>query len=536
MRRLRLGLVLGLVVTMSQAACAPETPSPLPAPTASIAPALVPPAAPSAPASAVSFQPTYEVAACPPDVLEAAFSGVECGYLTVLEDRSRPSGRTIRLFARRDDPPGEPAIDPGFSGMEELGINTGPGDDNSAGAQRLHRFVYKLDPRGLSLSDANLDCPEVGAVGPELVGLRLRDPEHRRVLLAAVSACRDRLLSQGIDLTAYDVAANVADLEDFRKALDIPLVNAGSNVNGSRVAETFVRTHPDVVRSFIMDSPALSTPDVLTIGPAALDLAIERLSAACADQPACRSRVPDLSGAIREATEKLDATPLMIDVDGTLEAIRLGHPIRVVIDGAAYLRYVRHTLAAAGGAVSGEVVRTTVKVLAGTLGPDDPMASTLASDPGDCLGLMPRCDRMNFGALYSLLCGTLGPSIDQDRLKGDIAGRAAYADLFDPSPLLTPCEVWPTGPAPGPPLVWPVDVPTLAMRGWFDPFSTPPDDIKAAIGGPNTYIYDVPNQSYNAFGEVDCPRLIRNAWIDAPNAPPVDVSCLADIPPIVVAP
>ncbi len=143
---------------------------------------------------------------------------------------------------------------------------------------------------------------------------------------------------------------------------------------------------------------------------------------------------------------------------------------------------------------------------------------------------------MNFGALYSLVCGTLGPSIDHGRLEADIAGRAAYADLFDPSPLLTACEVWPTGPAPVPPPPWPVDVPTLAMRGWFDPYSTPPDDIKAAIGGPNTYIYDVPNQSYNSFGEVDCPRLIRNAWIDAPDAPPVDVSCLADIAPIDLGP
>jgi hypothetical protein len=139
---------------------------------------------------------------------------------------------------------------------------------------------------------------------------------------------------------------------------------------------------------------------------------------------------------------------------------------------------------------------------------------------------------VNFGALYSLVCGTLGPSIDHDRLEGDIAGRAAYADFFDPSPLLTACEEWPTAAAPGPPPAWPVNVPTLAMRGWFDPYSTPPEDIIAAIGGPNTYIYDVPNQSYNAFGEVDCPRVIRNAWIDAPGAPPVDVSCLADIAPI----
>ena len=393
MRRLRRSLALGMVVTLSEAACAPQAPTPLPASTATSVPASVLPPTPSAPASAGSFQPTYEEAACPAAILAATLSRVECGYLTVLEDRSRPSGRTLRLFVSRYDPPGEPAVDPGFGGADDLGINSPADEENSAGAQRLHRFAYKVDPRGLDRSDANLDCPEVSAVGPELVGLRLRDPEHRRVLLAAVSACRDRLLGQGIDLTAYDVAANVADLEDFRRALEIPLININANLNGSRVMETYVRTHPDVFRAFVMDSPALATPDVLTIGPAALDLAIERLSAACADQPVCHNRMPDLSGAIREATEKLDATPVTIDVDGTLAAIRLGHPIRVVIDGAAYLRYVRHTVAAVGGALSSEVVRTTEKVLAGTLGPDDSIATTLASDPGDCLGLLPRCDR-----------------------------------------------------------------------------------------------------------------------------------------------
>ena len=70
------------------------------------------------------------------------------------------------------------------------------------------------------------------------------------------------------------------------------------------------------------------------------------------------------------------------------------------------------------------------------------------------------------------------------------------------------------------------------MRGSLDPYSTPPDDIVEAIGGPRTYVYEVPNQSYNAFGEVDCPRLIRNAWIDAPDAAPADVSCLSEIAPV----
>ena len=46
----------------------------------------------------------------------------------------------------------------------------------------------------------------------------------------------------------------------------------------------------------------------------------------------------------------------------------------------------------------------------------------------------------------------------------------------------------------------------------------------------DAYFYEVPNQSYNAFGFSDCPRLIRNAWIDAIAAAPVDVSCLTAIP------
>ena len=243
-----------------------------------------------------------------------------------------------------------------------------------------------------------------------------------------------------------------------------------------------------------------------------------------------------MARAIRDATAKLDATPVTIDVDGTLEAIRLGHPIRVVIDGAAYLRYVRHTLGDFGGALSAEVVRTTEKVLAGTLGPDDTIATTLASDPGACLGLLPRCDRVNFGALYSLVCGTLGPLIDHGRLEADIAGRAAYADLFDPSPLLTACEVWPAGPAPGPPAAVARRSADARDAGLVRPVQHAAGRHQGCDRGPNTYIYEVPNQSYNALGEVDCPRLIRNAWIDAPDAPPVDVSCLADIAPVIVAP
>ena len=451
----------------------------------------------------------------------------------MLEDRSDPAGATIRLFATKTDPPGGTTTpDPAFGGAGELGADSGPSDD-SAGAQRIHRAVYTLDIRGHDHSGPDLDCPEVRAAGPTLAGLRLRDPEHRRLLLEAVAACRDRLVGEGIDLAAYDVAAMVGDLEDLRRAFDLPQVSVNANLNGSRISSEYVRTYPDAVRVLIMDSPTLASPDILTVAPAAFDLAIENLSTECAAQPACQARFPDLKAAIQAATEKLDAAPVTIEVDGTVEAAKAGHPIKVVVDGAAYLRFVRYTLGSGGGELAGEIVRTTERVLAGTLGPDDGLASLLAADGGTCLGLVPACDSMSFGALYSLVCGSLAPSVDQARLDEDIAGRPAYEDLFGPGPLVAACDVWPVrSSAPAPSAAWPTGVPTLVMRGSLDPYSTPPEDIIRAIGGPDTYVYAVPNQSYNAFGEVDCPRLIRNAWIDAPDAAPADVSCLSEIAPV----
>ena len=317
--------------------------------------------------SPVAFEPTYEVVDCPEDVVSQSLSDVECGYLTVLEDRSDPAGATIRLFTTKTDPPGGTTTpDPAFGGAGNLGADNGPSDD-SAGAQRIHRAVYTLDIRGHDHSGPNLECPEVRAAGPTLAGLRSRDPEHRRLLLEAVTACRDRLAGEGIDLAAYDVAATVGDLEDLRQALGLPLVNVNANLNGSRISSEYVRTYPDAVRVFVMDSPTLASPETLSVAPAAFDLAIENLSSLCATQPACRARFPDLGAAIQEATAKLDAAPVTIEVDGTVEAVKAGHPIKVVVDGAAYLRFVRYTLGAGGGELAAEIVRTTEHVLAGTL-------------------------------------------------------------------------------------------------------------------------------------------------------------------------
>jgi pimeloyl-ACP methyl ester carboxylesterase len=520
----------GVMVALVLAACGPAT-----APTAERS--TIPSDRPAPTASATPTGGSFADAPCPDDVLRQVVARISCGYLTTLEMRGSASTRTVRLFVVRVEPPGEASPDPQIVTLDNL-----PGTPDygglAPGAQRVHRMVIVMDPRGTGHSEPNLDCPEVAAVATTLVGLRWRDPAHASTLRGAVRACHDRLSDQGIDLAAYDLAAEAADLEDLRRALGIQHWNAQAFGLGSRAAFELERLAPEAVRTLVTDSPALTTPGPLGAGPAALDLALSRLVALCNADAGCAKLEPDLAAAIDAAVARLDSAPLILKVDGTDAAVALGHPITVVIDGAALLRGIRAALIASGGGGSRIVAITVAAVLGGTLGPTDTIPLRLAADPGDCLGILPRCERLDFGALYSLACRDFQPETDQGQLERDIHDRAAYRELFMPGPFGPACDTWSVAPA-DPTAAVPIDtsIPTLVMRGWLDPFSAPPSAISSAVAGAGAVSFvEVPNASYNVQGYNECPRAIRNAWVDAPTRPPADLSCLSRIPTIDLAP
>jgi pimeloyl-ACP methyl ester carboxylesterase len=489
--------------TLAFGACQSSLPSPTGDPSRSARPTD---------ATAASFRPSFADAPCPDDVTNQVVMPVTCGFLTVLEDRSKPGGRTIQLFVGRFDPPGgTTTVDPVIS-LGALAIQDDYGGMSPV-AQRTHRVGYLLDPRGIGHSKPSLDCPEIPAVGPGLAGLRLRDPARASILLGAVAACHDRLIGQGIDLAAYDLAANASDIEDLRTALGIASWNINTNGSANRIAFEVARRFPAGLRSLVVDSPSLPVPDFLSVGPTALDLAISRMVAACADQPACSRSFPDLDTMIRAAVTRLDATPLTFDVTGTVAAIQLGHPVRVIVDGAALLRWIRWSLGFGGGSTSAVVPATVRSVLDGKLSATDDVVIGLASDASDCLGLLAICEQPTFGALYSIICRDLAGQIDQPRLQASLDGRPAYADIFSPSPLLAPCAAWGVAPASAASAGSPTGgVPTLVLRGALDPYSATPNDVTSAVGGlQNVFIVEIPNQSYNALGYTECPRAIRNA-------------------------
>ena len=136
---------------------------------------------------------------------------------------------------------------------------------------RAGRDVIDLDLRGVGLSDPNLFCDEVEELQQTDPGTSTGDPDSRDALLNPVIACHDRLVADGVDLSAYNLAEMAADAEDLRQALGIASWNIETIGTSSAVAFELLRTAPDGVRSVTMDSLAPAQLDIFTTASPALD-------------------------------------------------------------------------------------------------------------------------------------------------------------------------------------------------------------------------------------------------------------------------
>lgn len=150
--------------------------------------------------------PDVEYVACwmelPDDVVEG--NDIDCGYVTVPEDRSDPSSQMIELafailYAPTDDVQPDPVIylagGPGGNAVGEL--------DGWLDVPYLQdRDLILLDQRGTGYSVPSLNCPEVEEEAED-----------------ATQLCYDRLVDEGINLQAYNSAENAADVADLRVAL-----------------------------------------------------------------------------------------------------------------------------------------------------------------------------------------------------------------------------------------------------------------------------------------------------------------------------
>ena len=452
-----------------------------------------------------AYVPLFEPAEC--QFSEPRGYEVECGYLTVPEDRSHPAGPQIRLHVAIFPSTAEnPAPDPVFH------LVGGPGGSlldmagsylMRGGAEFLKKRDYILfNQRGTHYAEPFLDCPGRTEFEWELAGQALTLEERNRRQVGFLLDCQDDLMERGINLAAYNTAENAADVEDLRLALGYEQVNLYGISYGSRLALTVMRDYPEGIRSAIIDGvlPLQANLDG-EIAPqvhASLNAVFED----CAADPDCSQAHPDLEATFYRVVDELNAEPVSLRTGGKT----------VVVDGYDFLDTYFQLL------YSSDAI-PWIPLLIDRAGQGEFLETQIYAPP----------DRGAWGTgmHYSVWCREEQSFETQEEafaLAADLP--PVFGEYFADSPDWEVCAGWQAG------IADPVeneavvsDIPTLVLSGHYDPVTPPSSGRQAAETLSNSFFYEFRYLAHGAMRSNRCALRIGLAFLDDPWTEP-DASCM----------
>jgi haloalkane dehalogenase len=254
----------------------------------------------------------FEAAPCPFTADAKVLDQVRCGSVTVLENRSAPDGRRLRLAVAivkslnptpRPDPVVFIAGGPGNAPIERVPrfVMSGWLD-----ALRADRDVIVYDQRGTGFSEPKF-CPELSA---EWNPRQYQGPAARRTHQQQMLArCGESMRRTGFDLAQYNSTVSAHDLQDLRRALGYEQWNLFARSYGTRLALVAMRVAPQGIRGAVFDGPSPPNRAVWFNRPGDFVDVLQRLSAACAAQPACNAAFPNVEQTFWRTVEELDREP-----------------------------------------------------------------------------------------------------------------------------------------------------------------------------------------------------------------------------------
>ncbi len=428
----------------------------------------------------------------------------ECATLQVAEDPATPGGRQIALAVARI-----PAISRRKSADPVFLIAGGPGMGSAAMYPSVagafarvgrDRDIVLVDQRGTGGSAplrCDVDDQEMLEFDPEALAA-----EIRRCLAT---------LEKSHDVAQFTTSIAVGDLERVRAALGYERINLYGVSYGSRVAQHYLRRHPQRVRSVILDGVV---PPGLVLGPAiALDAeaALQGILARCSADAACRGAFGDPAELYRQLRRELAAASREV----TLPDPRTGRP--------RTLRFGPSQLAVALRLSSYSSAQASLLPYAlHAAAREDHFAPLAALFLMSAEGLR---EVIALGMHNSVVCAEDLPriresDIDRERLSDTYLGT----DMIDALRVL--CAAWPRGPVDRDfhePLR--SDTPVLLLSGGADPV-TPPGNGEAALRGlRNARHVVVPDEGHSQVG-VHCIDRVFADFMREPAPATLDMRCL----------
>ncbi|MEV7611582.1 alpha/beta fold hydrolase [Streptomyces sp. NPDC089799] len=456
---------------------------------------------------------------CPttPEPIEA-LGTARCGFLEVPENRARPGGRTIRLAVAV-----VPAASAKLAGDPVVFMSGGPGGETfddipflvDSGLNR-DRDLIVMAQRGNLHDRPNLACPELDRFNAASVGLPSYAPPTERLMLDAVKQCRDRLVADGTDLSAYNSTENAADFADLRTALGIKQWNVYGHSYGSDLAATYLRLHPQGIRAVAFDSIAPPQYVSLPFGWASAREGLDHLYRACAAEPRCKSRYPDLERTLDEQVRKLEAHPLALDV----RPPQGGDPVKVVLDGGALVNLL----------VAKAIPFADVPAAIDELARGNPERFARARAAGSVQDV----GQIAHGLTNSVVCSEWVPGHPPSEVL--TAGRTAFPDWPRSVQAQAPqlafqdqvCRIWNVPDRTAVQRVAPVSsVPTLFLNGTFDMKTGASWAQKTARTLPRSTTVQIPGIGHWTVPQSPCAQKVLASFLARPTAP--DTGCVADL-------
>ncbi len=255
-----------------------------------------PVAAPTQPEIALQYDPVFEAAPCPAELVVDA--SATCGYLTVPENRRRTDSGTIRRFAVTLAANADPAADPVIVLTEGAGEEMATLIEWFATAPvRARRSVILLAPRGEDFSEPSLACPDAVA------------NSDRQLALQALADCYNRLRQEGRNLAGYTLEQSALDVIDLAEALAVTQVNLVGNGRGAAVAQLAAARQPALVRSIVLESLLPIGVNGALEAPVGAYDALRMVFADCARNADCAAAYPDLEARFLAVIDGYNQTP-----------------------------------------------------------------------------------------------------------------------------------------------------------------------------------------------------------------------------------
>jgi pimeloyl-ACP methyl ester carboxylesterase len=460
----------------------------------------------------------FDVAPCPFAADDGVLKQVQCGYLDVPENRTKPDGRRLKLAVAilkslspnpRPDPvvvlsggPGEPFVGraPNFIANRSMDM------------LRADRDVILYDQRGVSFSEPKF-CPDLvdAWAGP------FESPTDRRTRQRDVAArCSEAMRRAGYDLSQYNSVVSAHDLQDLRRALGYKTWNLHGRSYGSRLALVAMRVSPEGIRSVVIDGPLPPNRSKWFNLPGDFTDVLKRLSAACDAQAECNAAFPNVEQTFWRTLDALQRDPFTRQRtarDGNARTVT-ATPARFALNIYGALERLQpavpmliHAMYARDEDRLEAVSRALMQIREGRLPANPGLAHTV-----NCFEEAPLAT----SELLQQTRKVYAPVLTDEGVFGGPEGCDALHPYRARAEQLTGVKS---------------DIPTLIITGEFDIQTHRSGGPLVAKSLKNSQLVDVPGVAHLPSFRYDCTRTMMREFHNNPMQK-VDVNCLKSIPPV----